>query len=171
MAASIPALDPILEQLGTPVAWTDPQARIAGMNHPDSGMPNNVAVFPKSVDPGAQPPFMGLGNFAATGSVGGAYAPFIPGGEGDLLRNLRLTLSTDRLDDRRQLLRRLDQIDRIVELSKQVSLESERTLLVAAKKFGAGYHAIFKRRLEQARERLTTTFSINAFDMPIALTG
>jgi hypothetical protein len=87
-------------------------ARVAGMNHPATGMPNNVAVFPKSVDPKAQPPFMGLGNFAATGTVGGAYAPFIPGGSGDLLRSLQLTLGRDRLEDRQQLLRQLDGIER-----------------------------------------------------------
>jgi hypothetical protein len=87
-------------------------ARIAGMNHPVTGMPNNVAVFPKSVDTSAQPPFMGLGNFAATGTIGGGYAPFIPGGEGALLKNLQLTLSRERLDDRQSLLRQFDQIDR-----------------------------------------------------------
>jgi hypothetical protein len=87
-------------------------ARIAGMNHPDTGMPTNVAVFPKSVDANAQPPFMGLGNFAATGTVGGAYAPFIPGGSGDLLKDLQLTLSRGRLDDRRRLLRQFDSLDR-----------------------------------------------------------
>jgi hypothetical protein len=87
-------------------------ARVAGMNHPATGMPNNVAVFPKSVDPNAQPPFMGLGNFAATGTVGAAYAPFIPGGSGNLLRDLQLTLPRDRLEDRRQLLRQLDEVKR-----------------------------------------------------------
>jgi hypothetical protein len=55
---------------------------------------------------------MGLGNFAATGTIGGGYAPFIPGGEGALLKNLQLTLSRERLDDRQSLLRQFDQIDR-----------------------------------------------------------
>jgi hypothetical protein len=87
-------------------------ARVAGMNNLATGMPSNVAVFPRSVDPGAQPPFMGLGNFAATGTVGGAYAPFIPGGSGDLLKDLQLTLPRERLDDRRQLLRLFDQVRR-----------------------------------------------------------
>jgi hypothetical protein len=87
-------------------------ARLAGMNHPATGMPNNIAVFPRSVDPSAQPPFMGLGNFAATGTVGGAYAPLIPGGTGDLLRDLQLTIPRGRLEERRQLLRRLEDLRR-----------------------------------------------------------
>src|SRR5262249_58752318 len=86
-----------------------------GTEPPAAGAPTNVAVPPRSVAPPAQPPFLGLGNFAATGTVGGAYAPLIPGGSGDLLRDLRLTLPPGRLDDRRRLLRQLDRVERALE--------------------------------------------------------
>lgn len=90
-------------------------ARVAGMNHPGTGLPTNVALFPKAVDPEAQPPFMGLGNFAVTGSVGSAYAPFIPGGAGELLKNMQLKLPRDRVDDRRALLEQLDGLNRALD--------------------------------------------------------
>jgi len=42
-------------------------AHLAGANHPDNGMPRNVALFPQAVDPNTQPGTMAFGNFAATG--------------------------------------------------------------------------------------------------------
>src|SRR5690606_6773802 len=51
-------------------------------------------------------------NFMATGSLGSAMQPFVPGGGGDLQKNLELTLPRERLDDRRYLLSSLDRIRR-----------------------------------------------------------
>ncbi len=64
----------------------------------------------------------GLGNFPATGPLGSAYAPFIPGGGGDLQKDLRLTIARDRLDDRRALLTRLDSLRR--ELDRTGAMET-----------------------------------------------
>ena len=55
-------------------------SRVAGMNHPQTGMPTNLALFPQSVDAATQPPVLNFGNFMSTGALGGAYAPFVPGG-------------------------------------------------------------------------------------------
>jgi len=85
-------------------------ARLAGANRPVSGMPTNAAVFCRAVDPASQPPQGDFGKFDSTGTVGGAYAPFIPGGDGKLQADMRLTLARDRLDDRRTLLDGLDRI-------------------------------------------------------------
>jgi hypothetical protein len=90
-------------------------ARVAGMNHPVTGLPTNVALFPQAVDPSTQPGNMRFGNFAATGVVGGAYAPFIPGGASSLLQNLKMKIARDRLDDRRQLLAKLDGVRREID--------------------------------------------------------
>src|ERR1700733_3056801 len=38
-------------------------ARVAGVNHPTTGMPSNVILFPQSVDPKTQPGTMGFGKF------------------------------------------------------------------------------------------------------------
>ena len=90
-------------------------ARVAGMNHPVTGMPTNAALFPKSVDASCQKETTSFGNWSSTGLVGSAFAPFVPGGEGSLLQNMRMKLPQDRLDDRRSLLTQLDGLRRQID--------------------------------------------------------
>jgi hypothetical protein len=92
-------------------------SRVAGTNHPVTGMPTNAALFPQAVNPNAQPANNGFGKFASTGDLGDAYKPFIPGAGGDLQKNMELALPRTRLDDRRTLLTRLDRIKRAVDSS------------------------------------------------------
>ena len=87
-------------------------ARIAGTNDPINGLPLNVALFPRAVDPEAQAGNMSFGRFDSVGSLGSAYAPFIPGGDGTFQKDLRLTMPCARLDDRRRLLSQLDGLER-----------------------------------------------------------
>jgi hypothetical protein len=86
--------------------------RIAGTSRPESGLPRNVALFPRAVDPSSGPPVDQFGRFDATGPLGAAYAPLVPGGGGGLVRDLELTLDPARLDDRRGLLSALDRLRR-----------------------------------------------------------
>ena len=85
-------------------------ARVAGTNHPVSGMPRNVALFPRAVEPKSQERVTQFGKFDSTGFLGAGYTPFIPGGSGDLQQDMHLNLPRGRLDDRRGLLSRLDQL-------------------------------------------------------------
>jgi len=55
-------------------------SRMAGMTNPANGMPTNAALFPPSVDARCKPVRFDFGNFLATGPVGSAFAPFVPGG-------------------------------------------------------------------------------------------
>jgi hypothetical protein len=87
-------------------------ALVAGSNRPDTGMPTNVALFPRSVDPERQPRQKQFGDFGATGSLGAAFTPFIPGSGGDMQSNMELKLPRQRIDDRRSLLTGLDRIRR-----------------------------------------------------------
>lgn len=87
-------------------------ARVAGLNHPTTGLPTNVLLYTQSVDPSALPLFAGHGNFEATGTVGKAYSPFVPGANGDLQKNMRLKLGSSHFDDRRTLLSKLDALHR-----------------------------------------------------------
>jgi len=87
-------------------------SRIAGANRPGSGMPTNVALYPRAVDPSTMPAFKKFGDFESTGALGAAAAPFAPSGGGQLKNDLKLRLPLDRLDDRRQLLTGLDRIRR-----------------------------------------------------------
>jgi hypothetical protein len=97
-------------------------ARVVGMNNPATGLPTNVALFPQAVEPKAQPPVQGLGNFLATGPLGGAYAPFVPGSGGDLQQDMRLKIPRDRLEDRRRLRATFDGLRR--EMDASGALES-----------------------------------------------
>lgn len=83
-------------------------SRIAGPNHPVSGMPTNALLFPRAVDSRAQPGQMGFGKFDSTGPFGAATAPFVPGTGGDLQRDMTLRLPRERLADRRTLLKAFD---------------------------------------------------------------
>jgi hypothetical protein len=90
---------------------------LAGMIHPANGMPTNAALFPSSVDASCPPTRMDFGNMLATGPVGSAFAPFVPGGGSTLQQNMRLKIDRHRLDDRRQLLRQLDGVKRQIDTS------------------------------------------------------
>ena len=91
-------------------------ARVAGANHPQTGMPSNVLVLPEAVDgnlklennfeTGALP------TLTQPGDLGSAYAAFNPAGGGQLRDNLELKITAERLSDRRQLLGSLDQLMR-----------------------------------------------------------
>lgn len=83
-------------------------SRVAGTNNPHTGMPTNVTLFPRAVDPERQPAVTQFGRFDSTGPLGTAYQPFVPGAGGPLQENMKLNLATDRLDDRKELLTQLD---------------------------------------------------------------
>lgn len=92
-------------------------ARVAGTNRFSSGIPTNVALFPKSVVQDAQPAVTNFGDFTSAGKLGNGFRPFVPGAEGEAQENMRLRLDRGRLDDRRQLLQELDLIRRAVDQS------------------------------------------------------
>lgn len=82
-------------------------ARIAGSNH-DNGLPRNIALYPKAVDPAAMPMIKNFGDFASAGPLGSAYAPYEPGEGAQMQADMTLKLARDRFDDRRLLLADLD---------------------------------------------------------------
>jgi hypothetical protein len=87
-------------------------ARLAGVNHPTTGIPTNVVLFPRAVDPETQPGTMNFGKFGDVGPFGSACAPFDPGGGGQLQKDLHLSLPLGQLEDRRRLLDQLDEAKR-----------------------------------------------------------
>lgn len=95
-------------------------ARMAGTNHPSNGMPLNVALFPRAVNPDAGPEQSGFGRFTATGPFGMSVAPFVPGAGGDLQQDMQLALPRNRFDDRRLLLGQVDRLRRDVDTSGQI---------------------------------------------------
>jgi uncharacterized protein (DUF1501 family) len=85
-------------------------ARVAGRNHPETGIPTNILLLPRAVDSSTQVGTSAFGRFASTGSLGAAYAPFDPATGSTLQSDMRLALPMERLQDRRYLLNQLDQV-------------------------------------------------------------
>jgi len=84
-------------------------SRTVGANNPRTGLPNSAFIIPKSIDPEQKSLGERFGKFDATGAMGRAFAPFVPGGDGPLQKAMSLNLPRERFDDRRDLLRRLDE--------------------------------------------------------------
>ena len=103
-------IKPIVGKDGHAANLGSAYASVAGGNHPITGMPTNVALFPQSVDPNAQPKQAGFGDFLAAGPFGVNQTPFVPGSGGAFQKNLSLTLPQDRIGDRRTLLTAFDQM-------------------------------------------------------------
>ena len=97
-------------------------SRIAGANRPDSGLPTNVALFPRAVDPSTQEENNGFGRFTSTGTLGSGFAPFVPGAGGEQQLNMQLNCEQSRLDDRRVLLRSLDDLRRRLDANSTASV-------------------------------------------------
>jgi hypothetical protein len=91
-------------------------SRIAGANVPSTGMPRNVALFPRAVDEAAQERVKQFGNFLAHGTVGSACAPFAPGSaKNGLQGDMTMWMSRQRLQDRMYLLDRIDGLKRALD--------------------------------------------------------
>ncbi|TWU06853.1 hypothetical protein CA54_52530 [Symmachiella macrocystis] len=96
-------------------------SRVAGQNHPQNGMPTNIALYPRAVDDSTMPAIKKFGDFESTGTLGGGYAPFVPSGGGEMRKNMELQLPLARLDDRRRLLANLDRIRRAVDVDNSLA--------------------------------------------------
>lgn len=97
-------------------------ARVAGPNHPRTGLPTNVVLYPRAVDSATRPTTMAFGRFGSTGPLSSAFAPFDPS-QGDGMgagAGLKLALPRQRLDDRRHLHALLDSAARHLETTRAV---------------------------------------------------
>jgi hypothetical protein len=83
-------------------------------------MPTNAVLYPAAVATDVPKP-QARGNLAATGPYGSAYAPFVPGADGQLQKDMQLKLPRGRLfDDRRQILNELDRLNRRMDATGQL---------------------------------------------------
>jgi uncharacterized protein (DUF1501 family) len=89
-------------------------ARVAGTNHPASGMPLNCALVPRAVDAEAGAMVDPFGKFDSVGTLGSATRVH-PRRRRLVQKNLELAIARDRVDDRRNLLAGLDSLKRGVD--------------------------------------------------------
>ena len=91
-------------------------ARLAGTNHPETGMPSNAFVLPEAVQPGLK--FGRIGgtgdqrSMVTPGTLGALYEAFNPAGGSALTDSMELRISPNRFADRRSLLGQLDTLRR-----------------------------------------------------------
>ncbi len=91
-------------------------ARVAGINNPETGMPNNTLLTAEAVQPdlkfrrnfetGALP------TLTTPGRLGESYGAFNPSGASELKQNMELRIPAERFTDRRYLLQTLDRMRR-----------------------------------------------------------
>jgi len=100
-------------------------ARVAGTTRSATGMPTNAVLFPQAVDESVTKG-KARGDLSATGSYGSGFAPFVPGGRGQLQKDMTLNLPRERfLNDRRALLEQLDNLNRRFDHSGEVETMSK----------------------------------------------
>ncbi|MCA8989061.1 MAG: DUF1501 domain-containing protein, partial [Planctomycetaceae bacterium] len=100
-------------------------SRVAGMNDPATGMPRNIALFPKAVRPESQAAVTQFGRFDSSGAYSSSLAPFAPGGDGNLQSDMTLNISQQRLDDRQSLLNQIDALQGLAEQEARLVQHSE----------------------------------------------
>lgn len=95
-------------------------SRVAGTNDLESGLPKNIALYPKAVDPDALPMIKKFGDFADPGPLGAAYSPYEVGEGGSMQSDMTLRMARDRMENRRALLQDLDTAKRRLDAGKAV---------------------------------------------------
>ncbi|HXD85041.1 MAG TPA: DUF1501 domain-containing protein [Urbifossiella sp.] len=105
-------------------------ASVAGGNNPDTGMPNNVLLFPRAVEATSQPGQTGFGKFASHGPFGASTSPFQPDGDGSLKKDMKLALPLEKLDDRKLLLAQLDRAKLVADSADGIDSTREKAFSV-----------------------------------------
>ncbi len=85
-------------------------SRLAGANHPRTGMPSFALLNTDEVDPQYRNERTRVDNGSEPNALGAAFGPFNPSGRSDAVRNMTLNIPRGRLDNRRELLASLDQL-------------------------------------------------------------
>ncbi len=100
-------------------------ARVAGLTDPTTGMPNNTLVTPPGMGEKYKGLYVSVDRVSQTGSLNPSYKPFDPSAGGQILDNMKLNVENGRLDDRRSLLTRFDDLRRRLDTSGRLSAATE----------------------------------------------
>ena len=93
---------------------------IAGLANPDTGMPLNTIVTPRSIEEKYKSFNVVPPRVTDTGSLSETHKPFDPAGGGYLLDDMKLSIPQGRFDDRLELVASLDKLRRQAEASEKV---------------------------------------------------
>ncbi|HTU19808.1 MAG TPA: DUF1501 domain-containing protein [Gemmataceae bacterium] len=93
-------------------------ARCRGSNHEQTGLPTYCLLTAPHNDNQYGRELLRVAKGSHAGSLGAAVEPFSPGSNGPGLTNMQLHLPIERLEDRRLLLRKLDHLQRGLDLGE-----------------------------------------------------
>lgn len=111
-------------------------ARVRGSNHERTGLPTYCVLTAPHKDGQYSRELQRVVGGSRAGSLGATAEPFSPSGGGPALTNMQLHLPIERLEDRRQLLRKLDGLRRGLDLGEGLDpFEQQAVSLLTA---GAG---------------------------------
>lgn len=96
-------------------------SRIAGVTHPQTGIPSNAVLPPGAVGDDYKKLGAQTRRVTDTGTLPKSYAAFDPSAGSQIVKNMELNISEGRLDDRRGLLANLDRLKRQAETSEGLS--------------------------------------------------
>lgn len=96
-------------------------SRLMGGTNPATGMPRYASLIQEETDSQYREDEQRMRIGSGAGTLGAASAPFSTGGEGELAGDMRLSLPLERLNDRRELARSLDQLNRKVDASGEMA--------------------------------------------------
>jgi hypothetical protein len=90
-------------------------ARVAGANHPRSGLPNYSVLTPQALLPKSYRRRSWTDTIESAGKLGAEFNPFYP--DGTAIEDMQLNIARRRLKDRRRLLAGLDRLKRKLDSS------------------------------------------------------
>jgi len=95
-------------------------SRVAGLTNSSTGLPRNVLVTSRAMGKEFQKLYFNSERVSEIGTLPAAYRPFDPSAGNELVENMRLHVAGGRLDDRRELLRQLDLLQRRYEADDRI---------------------------------------------------
>ena len=90
-------------------------ARLRGANHPETGIPTNCLLTVPEIDGQYRKELSRVRKGSRSLELGASYAPFEPGGNSSALNNMKLSIPSNRFENRRALLASIDSWKRQVE--------------------------------------------------------
>jgi uncharacterized protein (DUF1501 family) len=101
--------------------------RFRGTNHERSGLPTYAALTAPEVDPQYRTERERVLKGSAPGPLGPAFAPFDPDGGAPALKSMELSIPRHQFEDRRSLLKSLDQLNRQMDASDTIAAVDQYT--------------------------------------------
>lgn len=141
-------------------------SRVAGLTNPNTGIPNTAVIVPKAAGDDYKKLSNNPSRVTALGTLSSAYKPFDPSAGGEIVNNMKLRISQERLDDRKSLLAGLDAFKRQAEQSNLLA-GADRFQQQAFDVLVGGISSAFD--ISQEAPANVARYDTAAFDIPKAL--